>query len=319
MMFLLNELSIHNQFQSEADFLTSLKIVLKCRDVLRRYQRSLHCSRGTLGNRQVVRNNPFRKVVGNIANKDIQRAVLLWIDRDGPFWDDDKLHSPDELFSEDTKGDVVTDTVLAEAAFMIYQKMDASVVSFSPSDYLYSPVVVRWHRNPDDVFDISVANHWETLLVSDLLAALEPPIQSWGQLVEYVELHYENIVFLPSFASDLKGQPFSHTIAEHALFLLKVIDELKTCFDVSGHRTKKGNEIIESYFTGDHAMFSDESPTNKIAFRKDLTFKKDDETEVFCSFHGKISHKYYRLHMSWPVTKNDPLYVAYLGPKITKA
>ena len=123
---------------------------------------------------------------------------------------------------------------------------------------------------------------------------------------------------MPSFESRLEGQPFSHTIAEHALFLLNVLDELKDCFDDSGHRTKKGDEIINSYFTGDRARFSDESLTNKVGFKKDLTFKKEDGTAVFCSFHGKISHKYYRLHMSWPITKNDPLYVAYLGPKITK-
>jgi len=157
-MFLLNELSIHNQYQSTSDFETSLKLVLRCRDLLHKYQRTLRCGRGTLGNRQVIKNMPFRQVVGNIADRNVQRAVLLWIDKDGPFWDDEKIHSPDEYFS-DNKNDLITDTVLAEAAFRIYQKMDSSVVSFSPSDYLYSPVVVRWHRNSDDIFDILVANH----------------------------------------------------------------------------------------------------------------------------------------------------------------
>jgi len=317
MMFLLNELSIHSQFQSVPDFETSLNLVLRYRDLLRRYQRTLRCGRGTLGNRQVTRDMSFRQAVGNMADKNVQRAVMLWIDKDGPFWEDEKIHSSNEYFS-DIKDDLITDTVLAEAAFRLHQKMDTSVVSFSPSNYLYSPIIVRWHKNADDFFDIGIDNFWEFRLLSDLLDTLQTPVQSWGQLVEYAKLHYENVVFLPSFEMGLKGQPFSHTIAEHALFLLSVVDELKTCFDDSGHRTRKGDEIIASYFTGDRARFSDESPTNKIGFRRDLTFKKDDGTDVFCSFHGKISHNYFRLHMSWPVTKNDPLCIAYLGPKITK-
>ncbi len=318
MMFLLNELSIHNQYQSESDFIASLKVVLGCRDLLRKYQRSLHCGRGTLGNRQVIQNNLFRKVVGNIANKDIQRAVLIWIDRDGPFWDDDKLHNPDEYFSDTVKGDVVTDTVLAEAAFRMSQKMDASVVSFSPSDYLFSPVVIKWYRNADDVLDLSIANYWQIQLLNDLLVTLQPPIQSWGQFIAYAKLQFENLIFLPSFESRLKGQPFNHIVADQALFLLSVINEIKTCFDDTGRRTKKGDEFVASYFMGDRARFSDESPTNKIKFSKELTFKKEDGTGVLCSFHGKISHGYYRLHISSPITKNNPLYVAYLGPKITK-
>ena len=317
MMFLLNELSIHNQFQSGPEFETSLNLVLMCRDLLRKYQMTLRCGRGTLGNRQVIRHMSFRQAVGNIADKNLQRAVLLWIDKDGPFWDDEKIHSPDEYFS-DINDDLITDTVLAEVAFRLYQKMNSSVVSFFPSDYSYSPIVVKWHKNAGDFFDISVVNFWEIRLLRDLLITLQPPVQSWGQLVEYAKLHYENIVFLPSFESGLKGQPFSHTIAEHALFLLSVVDELKTCFDDSGHRTRKGDEIIESYFTGERARFSDESPTNKTGFKKDLTFKKDDGSDVFCSFHGKISHNYFRLHMSWPAVKNEPLFIAYLGPKITK-
>ena len=137
-------------------------------------------------------------------------------------------------------------------------------------------------------------------------------------MINNAKVRFENVIFLPSFENGLKGQPFVQTIVDQTIFLLSVINELKSCFDESGHRTKKGNEIISSYFTGDRARFSDESSTNKIRFIKELTFKKEDGTDVFCAFHGKISHKYYRLHMSWPVTKTNPLYVAYLGPKITK-
>lgn len=318
MMFLLNELSLHNQYQSESDFIKSLKIILGFRDLLRTYQRPLYCGRATLGNRQVVGQLPLRRLIGNIPDKDIQRLIFQWIDKDGPFWDDDKFHSPDEYFADSKSGEIVTDTVLAEAAFQICEKMESSVVSFSPSDYLFSPVMVRWFHNADNFQDVSISNYWQLQLLKDLLSKIQPPIQSWNEFIQYVTSRFTNLVFLPDFQAGLKGQPFSHTIAHHASHLLSVIDELKTCFDNSGHRTKRGDEIIGLYFTGDRAKFSDESQTNKAKFSKDLTFRKEDGAGVFCPYHGKISYRYYRLHFSWPITKNASLYVAYLGPKITK-
>jgi len=193
-MFLLNELSIHNQYQSEADFESSLNIVLACRDLLRKYKRTLHCGQGTLGNRPVIRSMSFRQVVGNIPNKNVQRLVMLWVDRDGPFWDENKFHDPEEIFS-DNNDEIISNSELAEAAYRLYQKMDSSVVSFSPSDYLHSPIVVKWHRDSDSILEILVANYSEILLLSDLLSALQPPIQSWGQLIEYANIHYKNSTF----------------------------------------------------------------------------------------------------------------------------
>lgn len=317
MMFLLNELSLHNQYRTESDFIESLKIVLGCRDLLRIYQRTLHCGRGSLGSRQVADETPFRKIIGNVADKNIQRAILQWIDKDGPFWDDDRLHSSDEYF-DDNKGEPVTDTVLAEAAFRVFEKMDSSVVSFAPSDYLFSPVIIKWHHHSSDILDIHISNYWQIQLLRDLLIQLQPPIQSWVELTGYAKSHFDKLVFLPSFELELKSQPFNNAIADQAIRLLGIINDLKSCFDELGERTAKGNEIILSYFTGENAKFSDESITNKNRFKKELTFKRDDGVDLFCPYHGKISYRYYRLHMSWPVTKNDPLYIAYLGPKITK-
>lgn len=316
-MFLLNEISLHSQFQSEADFTVSLKDMLECRELLRTYQRALHCNRATLGDRKILGQIPFRKAIGNLVDKNIQRAVFSWVDKDGPFWEDEKLHSSDEYFY-DKKDEPVTDTALAEAAFRVFNKMDSTVVSFSPSDYLFSPLIIKWHRDSSDVLEIQISNYWQIQLLSSLLAELQPALQSWNQLIDYAKAHFGNLVFLPDFESKLKSQPFNLTIANQAIVLLGVVNELKVCFDDNGRRTKRGDEIIETYFKGDRAKFSDESDVNKIRFEKDLTFKKADGANIFCPYHGKISHETYRLHMSWPVTKSEPLFIAYLGQKITK-
>jgi hypothetical protein len=227
------------------------------------------------------------------------------------------LHSSDEYF-DNSKGEPVTDTVLAEAAFRVFEKNDSSVVSFNPSDYLFSPIIINWHRDSGDALGIEISNYWQIQLLRDFLAQLQPPLQSWNQLLIFVKSHFINLVFLPSFEAELEKQPFNHTIAEQSIRLLSVISELKSCFDEAGKRTKKGDEIYSSFFTGKRARFSDESDTNKVRFQKELTFKNDDGVDIFCPFHGKISYRYYRLHISWPIAKDEALYIAYLGPKITK-
>jgi hypothetical protein len=84
-MFLLNELSLHGQYETEADFLKSLKTVFECRSVLREYQRTLYCSRATFGERRVIKDKTFRRLVWDLSDKNIRSVIFRWIDKDGPF------------------------------------------------------------------------------------------------------------------------------------------------------------------------------------------------------------------------------------------
>ena len=41
--------------------------------------------------------------------------------------------------------------------------------------------------------------------------------------------------------------------------------------------------------------------------------------EIFAHWHGKIKHRYFRMHFEWPVPRQATLLkVLYLGPKLTK-
>ena len=77
--------------------------------------------------------------------------------------------------------------------------------------------------------------------------------------------------------------------------------------------------MIDDYFKGERAAFSGESATNLIEFKDALTFSLGDGTTLFAPWHGKISHRYFRLHFEWPLeSKRKKLSVPYFGPKITK-
>ncbi|MDP9573969.1 UNVERIFIED_ORG: hypothetical protein J2W66_004472 [Agrobacterium larrymoorei] len=80
--------------------------------------------------------------------------------------------------------------------------------------------------------------------------------------------------------------------------------------------------IVKEHFHGDRAAFSGESKSNQQDFESEMTFTdpSDVKRTLFAHWHGKISHKFYRLHFEWPVpAKQTVLKVLYIGPKLTKS
>ena len=49
-----------------------------------------------------------------------------------------------------------------------------------------------------------------------------------------------------------------------------------------------------------------------------MTFKDPEGRELICFWHGKIKTPQYRIHFSYPIEKGAPLYIAYIGEKLTK-
>ena len=86
-----------------------------------------------------------------------------------------------------------------------------------------------------------------------------------------------------------------------------------------GEEGQVAQEIIKNYFSGDRALFTGESVTNQKSFNREMTFRRTSGDSYFAHWHGKISHRFFRLHFEWPLSKDrKKLEVFYLGPKITK-
>jgi hypothetical protein len=73
-----------------------------------------------------------------------------------------------------------------------------------------------------------------------------------------------------------------------------------------GHSGAEGpiaRAIVENHFVGERALFTGESPTNQRAFRQELTFLDplSPDESIFAHWHGKISHRFFRIHFEWPL------------------
>ena len=319
MDLLANDLSVHEQFHDLDEFRDALSRLMALRGTARLFGREVHCHR-TFFNTAPMPGMSLQKAIGNLGIKSQRQAVMSWLNRSGPFWDDARRHIGDDYL--ECGDDVVTDTAVGEAAFRNLHGMDCGLVSLTPSQWCCSPVKVTWVREDEGADNrvTEVGNWWCTEALEAVLQDQAPPIGSWSDLREASRKRFTSLTITEDCFAPLAGVPFAKSAADSFLVLLGVLDRLALAFDDKGIRSAEGHRIYADHFTGDRALFSDSSDTEKHEFSSKLTFPhpEDPTTPLFCPRHGKISRMTLRLHFSWPVVAGKPVYVVYAGPKITK-
>ena len=316
MEFLANDLSIHGQFSDLFTFRRAIGRLMAIRQIARRFGRDLHCHR-SITYRKVTPSLSLLQAVQELT-LDERRALMQWLTRQGPFWEDARVHQPGDYL--EFNGKVVTDSAVGEAAYCCIQGLERHLASLDPSSWKFSPVPVTWFAESDPEKTVEVVNHWEPERVAALLQAAPVSLGAWEHLEAIAVARCPNLTFLPHCFDPLSGYPFVPGASQRIVVLLDTLDRFRSCFDRHGQRTREGQRLYQDHFTGDKAWFSDSSDSEKRGFRTKLTFRHpgSEGQSLFCTWHGKVKTPQLRIHFTWPVTADKPLYVAYVGPKITK-
>ena len=314
--FIFNDCSIHGQFREIAEFREALARVMTIREVARNFGKNLQCHRN-VAYALVTPESTMQSAVQALSNAQ-RSAVMQWLNRGGPFWEDSRQHSDqDDLLECD--GEVVTNTAVGEAAYCIAHGIDRSLVSLNPSCWLTSPLSTIWYG---DGFErsVDVPNYWDLDVVREALRASPVPPESWKQLESMVIRRCSDLTFANNSFAPLEGHPYGIRTAERLLILFDVLQTIKTCFNARGERTPEGHVLYQKHFTGEKAWFSDSSDDEKSMFRTGLTFPHPTNSDQWlsCTWHGKVKSPQLRIHFSWPIRAREPLYIVYVGPKITK-
>jgi hypothetical protein len=314
MEVLLNDLSLHGQFASVHDFKNAFKSIMCIRNKMRQFGRELYCHRN-LTQAQVTHDLTIQQAIQQFDPNE-RRAVMGWLTQHGPFWEDERVHDADDYL--EYQDQVVTDTALGEAASRCFRGSQYHTFSMTPSNWMFSPIPVVWQRN--NVVSIDVSNHWENNSLETALRAATPAIQSWEQLASVMPSRCANLIFTADSFEPLRGQPFVNGAAQRIVELLETLDKFKTCFDTQGQRTDEGQRLYQDHFTGKKAWFTDSSDSEKNEFKTELTFNHptNNAETLFCTWHGKVKTPQFRIHFSWPISVDKPLYVVYIGSKLTK-
>lgn len=312
MAVLLNELSLHNQFATVAEFSRSLKTILDCRHKLRVTPFPLKCTT-QFSQCPICQGKLIRHLIGQLPES--QRSNLYrWMTKEAPYWDQDPEHDArgTYVYFQD-EDNLIIGSAMAEAGHLVKQGARAALATFSPSNYLQNSLTIKWDTDP---VGVDVPNFWTVDAIVRHVQAWQPPVDSWATLAERAKQKFPELTFLPDWDQPLAGQPFVRAIANNALRLLDILHQFKRA---DGMNTAAGNELYQNHFGGERGdKFSNESETNRRKFRGQMTFRLATGEGVFCPWHGKIKYREFRLHFSWPIAAERPLYIAYLGPKITK-
>jgi len=312
-----NELSVERQFQDAVSFQSALTRLLSVRKVAREFDREVRCHRG-FAQIEPIRGIPFRRAVQGM-DLDRLRTVMRWLDRSGPFWDDERRHGEDDwLWSGE---EPVTDTAIGEAAYRVWEGAECGLVSARPGDWDFSPVPVTFgdSKGASELWRVEIENWREEAALRQRLEASRPPVASWQAVRAEAIGHFPTLRFSEDCFDRLDGIPFNRSAGESVLHRLRVLSRLAVEFRDDGRRTTEGHRIYRQHFTGETAPFSDSSETEKSKFQNELTFPHPDApgNTLFCPWHGKVRQSLLRLHFSWPIRADEPVYVVYVGRKLT--
>ena len=311
-----NDRSIHGQFRSLEEFREAIDRLMDIRSVAGRFGDKLYCHRSAAIARVTI-DRVMSQAVQSLSYEK-RSALMQWMTRLGPFWEEASEHNGDDDLLE-CDDEVVSDTGIGEAAYCLIHEIPRSLVSMSPSNWLRSPLSVNWHQH-GRVRNVQVPNYWDPEDVEASYASFVPELRSWQELEATARNVYTDLTFLDASFGPLDGVPFSKSAAERIRVLLGVLNRMRGCFDEQGRRTAEGHALYQQYCTGSEAWFSDSSATEKAKFASELSFVQPTaggET-LICTWHGKVQTPQLRVHISWPIRADQPLYIAYIGRKITK-
>ncbi len=310
-----NELSLHGQF-AEHEGSGVVQRLLEFRKAATDHNTVLHC-RSEVLHRLVCDTSTLESLLYKLPPQDNRRRLMLrWLTTEGPFLEDDRQHLPDTWF--ECVDEIVTDWTLGELA---HRSADSPVAAASmvPSKMASDPLTVTRVEDVGRV-EIALSNHATASAVRAWLGAQEPEISSWEALSERARTTCTALVFADNAFAPLRGLPFHPGVAGRLLDRLRVLHTLKQSFGADGALTTDGQVLRQKHFVGEKAWFSDSSEGEKSEFARELTFPHPTQPgeTLFCPWHGKVKTPQMRVHYSEPITASLPVFVVYVGPKITK-
>ncbi len=282
--------------------------------------RSVWCGRAlpgtTLGDGQSIRDG------ARAMRPDIRVAFLRWVTSQGPFLDEVREHLDEDLFFFGS--DEVTDYGLGEAARQHLQGRLAGVLSLAASPggtFGRSPLCVTQGFPSEPINTIDLLNSFDPTHAAEVVARSLPEPTRWQDLLGQCRDRFPGLVISPHCDAVLARFPFEANVARRTVELLGVLQRLVDEIDRgTGKLSAAGTELIQLHFVGDKAWFSDAGNDEKVDFLDEMTFPNPAGGDpITCFWHGKVKTPQYRIHFQWPMpAPYEKLFVAYIGPKISK-
>jgi len=277
----------------------------------------LYCSRLT-AETQAIEGERLLVSVSKLP-RDEKAVILNWLGKSGPFLDDDRTDSDDDLYH--LNGEDVTNLGAAEAARQCQKSNDGRLLSLNNEAFKNTPLEVVHGLIEEPLESVLVRNSWSLEEVKEWADGADPEPTNWAELLDVSRRRYGHLLIGDHCDEVLGGQTFYPVVSRRVLELLRVLNTISGSVDENGKLSASGEELKESHFVGKKAWFSSESEGNKKEFANDMTFPDpaDSSRSIECFWHGKIKTPQFRVHFEWPIsTGTKTIKVTYIGPKLSK-
>lgn len=319
MQWIVNELSIDGDFDSIDAFFLALIPFIKLRHENPVLKKSFLCG-AKLSSQPIINDIKFMKAVLEHLDPQMRALTLNWVGKSGVFWDATREDNKDDYFEFDNLD--VTEYGVGECSRRILAGKEASLVSLiSENARFCDATLVVTHGLPElPIEHVSIDNITSPSVLKESALSVVPRPSTWPDAIAAFRNDFKSLLISDAVEEQLSSQPFGVCPYTRMEDLLKVLQDFICSRDPDGKYTDKTRGIINEFFSGEKAWFSDESVTNKRDFRKELTFVDplDESKNIFCSFHGKIKSPQLRIHFCLPNATDKILKICYIGPKITK-
>ena len=312
-----NELALAEACAAARPPHTPLEALIEARRRHRVLVERLYCARG-MPNME-IRPGVRLANVGWQLPHDKRGLLFQWANKKGPFIEDDRQATDDDLFWFD--GEDVTDLGLGEAARRILAKRSAATLSpvqDPASRFAADPLCVVHGSAEDPIGHVPVANFHETNALADALRAVRPEPESWLGLLAEARGRFGRLHIGSYCDRILARHPYHPPGGRRILELLDVLQRQMTEMDDDGSLSEDGKELHNRHFVGKRSWFSGESEGRKNS-PETFTFPDPDgDGTLVCFWHGKVNTPVFRIHFEWPVSPpvRRRLRIVYIGPHL---
>ena len=250
--------------------------------------------------------------------RDTRLQLFEWIAKHGPFIDDDRQVIDEDVFFFEE--DDVTDLGLGEAARRLRAKFRAATLSPVGNEYprfAGNPLGVV-HGFPDEpIAEVSVPNYTDSEPLVEVLRTLDPAPANWDDFLEVCR-HRFDLLHIGQLCDETLGRfPYMPAAGRRIVVLLNVLQRIRVEMDGAGRLSPTGLELRNTFFTGNRALFSDESEVRKQKPQKFTFPDPEGGKDIVCFWHGKVSTTAIRMYFDWPVQRDARrLRVVYIGRHI---
>lgn len=320
MRWYLNDSSLQGQFSTEREFVDEIGNLARLKSRLPDSGFQFYCTRN-LAMAEVTREASCRGAVMQAARVDERRLILSWIDRTGPFWDEDRIPEDDDYF--EFEGMDVTDHGLGEAARSENFGDNASVFSFTGGavNFEKTPLLVQHGLSEAPIGHISIPNVWKVSRLEERIREISAEPRDWDELIQVCRSRFATLIIPDSVLNRMKRETFYPVVSRKVLVLLEILHSVMIGRSAQGELNADARSLRQKHFQGKKALFTDETDGNKHKFKNEMTFPDPENSanRLFCTWHGKIKPQQFRIHFEWPVPQGQArLKILYIGPKISK-